>query len=47
MTFIPNIFLDVVEILLWVIWECLIMSNNNDNINLVEDFDAQSVEIDF
>ena len=35
----------IANLLLWVIWECLIMSINNDNINLVGNFDAQSVEI--
>ena len=35
----------IANLLLWVIWECLIMSINNDNINLVGNFDAQSAEI--
>ena len=38
---------DIAKLLLWVIWECLIMPINNDNIKLVENFDAQSVEIKF
>ena len=38
---------DIANLLLWVIWECLIMSINNDNTNLVGNFDAQSVEINF
>ena len=46
MTFIPNFFFDITNLLLWVNWECLIMFIN-DNINLVGNFDAQSVEINF
>ena len=38
---------DIVNLLLWVIWECLIMPINNDNNNLVENFDAQIVETNF
>ena len=38
---------DIANLLLWVIWKHLIMPINNDNINLVENFDAQSVEIKF
>ena len=34
---------DIANSLHWVIWECLIMPINNDNINLVGNFDAQSV----
>ena len=36
---------DIANLLLWVIWECLIMPINNDNINLVGNVDAQSVEM--
>ena len=32
------------NLLLWVIWECLIMPINTDNINLAGNSDAQSVE---
>ena len=34
---------DIANLLLWVIWEYLIMPINNDNINLTGKFDALSV----
>ena len=47
---IPNYFLryckDIGNLLPWVIWECLIMPVI-ENSNLVGNFDAQSVEINF
>ena len=47
---IPNFFFeilqDIANLLLWAIWKHLTMPINNDNINLVGNFDAQSVEID-
>ena len=38
---------DIANLLLWVIWEFLIIPINNDNINLVRNFDAQNVQINF
>ena len=34
---------DIANLLLWIIWECWIMPINNNNINLVENSDTQSV----
>ena len=51
MSSIPNIFWryckDIANLLLWVIWEYLIIPINNDNINIVGNFDAQSEEKNF